>query len=240
MITLPLLREAAARLGVALDEVAVERLDRYRQLLLAANEQFNLTRITAPDEVELRLLADSLALLPLVPDGARSLLDIGSGGGVPGLPLAIARPGLRVVLLDATAKKVRFLDATARELGLTNVDAVHGRAEELARDRQHRERYDVVTARAVARLVSLVELALPFIAPGGRALFPKGSAADAELAEARYAIGMLGGWATPVDVSAGARVIVVDKRRPTPAQFPRRTGVPNKSPLYGPDARPVG
>jgi 16S rRNA (guanine527-N7)-methyltransferase len=238
MTTLPLLRLEVAKLGITLDDAAYDRLDRYRALLLAANEQFNLTRITAPEDVELRLLADSLALLPLIPAEARSLLDIGSGGGVPGLPLAIARPVLRVVLLDATAKKVRFLEATARELGLENVVAVHGRAEELARDGQHRERYDIVTARAVARLVTLVELALPFLAVGGRALLPKGSAAAEELAEARYATGMLGGVAAaPVDAIAGTRVVVVEKRRPTPAQFPRRTGVPGSSPLFGPDRR---
>jgi 16S rRNA (guanine527-N7)-methyltransferase len=236
--TLPLLRVEAADLGIELDDAAFNRLDRYRELLLAANEQFNLTRITTPEQIELRLFADSLALLPMVPPEARSLLDIGSGGGVPGLPLAIARPELRVVLLDATAKKVRFLEATARELGLENVVAVHGRAEELARDRQHRERYDVVTARAVARLVTLVELALPFLVVGGRALLPKGSAAADELTEARYATGMLGGSAaSPIDAIAGTRVVVIEKRRPTPAEFPRRTGVPNTSPLFGPDRR---
>jgi 16S rRNA (guanine527-N7)-methyltransferase len=224
---------AAERLGVALDAAAIERFRRYRELLLAANAQFNLTRVTDPAEVETRLFADSLALLPLVPPAARRLLDIGSGGGVPGLALAIVRPDLAVTLLDATAKKVRFLTDTARALDLPAVTAIHGRAEEIARDPAHRAGYDVVTARAVARLVTLVELTLPCVALGGVALMPKGSAAAQELAEAAYAIALLGGQARPLiqPPLEGTMIVAVDKRAPTPAQFPRRTGVPNKTPL---------
>ena len=225
----------ADRLGVTLDAKAVARFKRYRDLLLAANERFNLTRITDPDDVEVRLFADSLSLLPHVPDQASRLLDIGSGGGVPGLALAIARPDLSMTLLDATAKKTRFLTETADALGLLNVAAIQGRAEEIARDRNHRERYDAVTARAVARLVTLVELTLPFLRVGGLAVLPKGSAASQELDEARYAIGLLGGRARPLietDIE-GTTLVVVDKRKPTPAAYPRNTGVPNKSPLTG-------
>lgn len=225
----------ADRLGVTLDAEAVARFKRYRDLLLAANERFNLTRITDPDDVEVRLFADSLSLLPHVPDQASRLLDIGSGGGVPGLALAIARPDLSMTLLDATAKKTRFLTETADALGLLNVAAIQGRAEEIARDRNHRERYDAVTARAVARLVTLVELTLPFLRVGGLAILPKGSAASQELDEARYAIGLLGGRARPLietDIE-GTTLVVVDKRKPTPAAYPRNTGVPNKSPLTG-------
>jgi 16S rRNA (guanine527-N7)-methyltransferase len=234
--SLPHLRDAAARLNVPLDETSIERFRRYRDLLLAANEQFNLTRVTDPAEVEIRLFADSLALLPLVPDAAERLLDIGSGGGVPGLALAIVRPTLEVVLLDATAKKVRFLAETARALNLEHVTAIHGRAEELARDTRHRERYTAVTARAVARLATLAELTLPFLQPGGVAILPKGGGAAEELAEARYAIDVLGGRARPLvhPPLEGTTIAVIDKLRPTPVEFPRRTGVPSKSPLYGP------
>jgi 16S rRNA (guanine527-N7)-methyltransferase len=224
------------RLGIQLDAQALDRLARYRELLLDANSRFNLTRITDPDEIETRLFGESLALLTHVPPHATTLLDLGSGGGVPGLPLAIARPDLRVVLLDATAKKVAFLAETARELGLERVTALQGRAEEIGRNPQHRDHYDVVTARAVARLVTLVELALPLLVPGGVGLFPKGAGADEEVDEARYAVGMLGGRARPVisDAFTGTRLVAIDKRRPTPAAFPRRTGVPHKSPLLGP------
>ena len=208
---------------------------RYLELLLATNRVMNLTRIADPDDAQIRLLADSLDLLRLIPENARTLVDIGSGGGVPGLPLAIARPDLRVTLVDATAKKVRFLDETVSAIGLDRVAAVQGRAEELGRDPGHRDRYDVATARAVARLVSLVELALPLVRPGGVAILPKGAAAEEELKEARYAIRMLGGQARPIVDGAveGTRIVVIDKRKPTPEQFPRRTGVPNSSPLLG-------
>lgn len=229
----------ADRLGVVLDAEAAERFNRYRDLLLAANEHVNLTRITDPDDVESRLFADSLSLLPHIAVTSTRLLDIGSGGGVPGLALAISRPDLRVTLLDATAKKVRFLAETADALGLDNVLALQGRAEELAHDRHHRERYDVVTARAVARLVTLVELALPFLAIGGRAILPKGSAAAEELAEARYAIGLFGGRARQLVETEieGTTLVVIDKRKPTPSAYPRNTGVPNKRPLLGPHPR---
>jgi 16S rRNA (guanine527-N7)-methyltransferase len=230
------LRAAIETLGIALDERAFERFTRYRELLLAANARFNLTRITDPVEIEMRLFADSLALLPLIPAGAVNLLDIGSGGGLPGLALAIALPELPIDLLDATAKKARFLDDTARELELTQVRAMQGRAEDLGRNPDFRERYAVVTARAVARLVTLAELALPLVAPGGVALLPKGGAAAQELTDARYAIGMLGGRArrplrTPLP---GTTIIAIAKHKPTPAQFPRRPGIPNKTPLSAP------
>jgi 16S rRNA (guanine527-N7)-methyltransferase len=225
----------ARRLGVDLDAEAVDRFATYRDLLLDANTRFNLTRVTDPEDVEVRLFADSLSLLPHFPPNPVSVLDIGSGGGVPGLALAIARPTLPVTLLDATAKKVRFLQETATALGLDQVRAIHGRAEELARDPSHRERHTVVTARAVARLTTLVELALPFLSLGGRAILPKGRSAAEELDEARYAIGLLGGRARPLAATPleATTLVVIDKRRSTPPAYPRATGIPNRNPLVG-------
>lgn len=233
---LPILRSWLDEQRVGIDENEVQRLAQYLDRLLATNRVMNLTRITDPDDAQLRLLADSLDLLRFFPDDARTLVDVGSGGGVPGLPLAIARPDLHVTLVDATAKKVRFLDETASDLGLDRVAAIKGRAEELGRDPDHRDRYDIATARAVARLVTLVELVLPLVRPGGVAILPKGPAAGDELGEAEYAIRMLGGQARLIVDGAveGTRIVVIDKRKPTPEQFPRRTGVPNSTPLLGP------
>ncbi len=232
-MTLNQIQSFAQEIGVHVDADTLHTLDLYLDLLLEANAQFNLTRITNPDEVEIRLIGDSLALGPLIPRKARTLLDIGSGGGVPGMPIAIAFPRVAVTLMDATGKKVRFLSETAAVIGARNVNAIQGRAEELAREPDHRERYDVVTARAVARLATLVELSLPFLRLGGRAILPKGSAAGEELHEAEYAIRTLGGRAEPILESPveGTRVVVIDKVRPTPSEFPRRTGIPNKTPL---------
>jgi 16S rRNA (guanine527-N7)-methyltransferase len=222
--------------GLVLDAAVLARLRDYVALLLRANAHFNLTRITDPQDAESKLLADSLALLPLIPQHSTRLLDLGSGGGVPGLPIAIACPEIQVTLVDATGKKALFLSETADTLGLVNVVAIKGRAEELAHDARHRETYDALTARAVARMTTLAELALPFVRVGGRAILPKGLTVEEELAEAQYAIRMAGGRALPIVDSPveGTRIVVLDKIRPTPAQFPRRTGVPNKSPLYGP------
>lgn len=234
-MTLDRIQSFAASIGVQVEADMLHRLDLYLDLLLDANARFNLTRITDPNEVEMRLIGDSLALIPLIPPNARRLLDIGSGGGVPGMPIAIVSPRLSVTLMDATGKKARFLGETASVIGVGNVTAVQGRAEEMARDDKHRERYDVVTARAVARLATLVELTLPFLRVGGRAILPKGSAAEEELDEARYAIRMLGGSASRLHESPveGTRVVVIDKIKPTPSAFPRRTGIPNKTPLPG-------
>lgn len=230
---LPILTKWCNDLALPLDDATAVRLASYLDILLETNQVMNLTRITDPDDAQIKLLADSLDLLRFIPDDAHSVIDIGSGGGVPGMPIAIARPDLFVTLVDATAKKVRFLDEAAHKLELTNVEAIQARAEELGRNPKRRERFAVATARAVARLATLAELTLPFVRLGGVAILPKGSAADEELAEAAYAIGMLGGRARGVIQSnvAGTRIVVIDKVRATPAQFPRRTGMPNSRPL---------
>jgi 16S rRNA (guanine527-N7)-methyltransferase len=174
-----------AALGVALEPRAVQQLGAFLALLLAMNERLNLTAITDPAEAWSRHVLDALSLVPLLPPagaGARArLLDVGSGGGVPGLPLAIARPDLGVTLLDATEKKVAFLRAAAAALGLANVEAISGRAEALP---PAEERFDIVTARAVAKLSTLIGWTAPFAARGGRLLLVKGAQADAELRDA--------------------------------------------------------
>lgn len=234
--SLPILRRWLSEHDHALDAETIDTLERYLDRLLTTNAVMNLTRITDPNDAQIRLLADSLDLLRVVPSSARTLIDVGSGGGVPGMPLAIASRDLFVTLVDATAKKVRFLDEVVRILHLDNVVAIQRRAEELGRDARHRDRYDVATARAVARLATLTELVLPLVRPGGVAILPKGAAAEEELEEAGYAIRMLGGRPRPILDGAveGTRIVVIDKLKATPEQFPRRTGVPGSSPLRGP------
>ncbi|MEZ4393938.1 MAG: 16S rRNA (guanine(527)-N(7))-methyltransferase RsmG [Polyangiales bacterium] len=180
--------DLAARLeaiGVSLDEVATLRLRRYLAALLAMNEKMNLTAITAPDEVWSRHALDALSLVALLPPPREglALADVGSGGGVPGIPVAIARPDLAMTLIEATQKKATFLADVAATLGLKNVRVVASRAEALARS-PHRAAYDVVTARAVGRLQVLVPWTLPLLKRGGVALLIKGQKADEELAEA--------------------------------------------------------
>ena len=181
--------ERAADLGVKLDAVAFERLGRYLARLLWMNERMNLTAVVDPRSAWEKHVLDSMTLVPLLADlpAGASVCDVGSGGGVPGIPLAIARPDLSFTLIDATQKKCAFLDAVAQELELRAVDVRAGRAEDLARGPLGAS-FDVVTARAVARLAKLVPWTAPFVRPSGRLLLVKGQRADEELAEAGKAL----------------------------------------------------
>lgn len=228
--------DAIQILDLDLASGAREKLEGYLTLLMEANRQFNLTAIKDRDEAASRLIAESLAILPLIPDGARGLIDVGTGGGVPGIPLAIARPDLRVDLLDATRKKVRFLHDVAHQLELDNVVTIHARAEEYAHQQGVRERYDLAVARAVARLPALVELVLPFVRAGGSVILPKGDAVQDEIGDAKQAIRTLGGKLQPLYESPinQTRLVVIEKQRATPPVYPRRPGVPQKQPISVP------
>ncbi len=237
--------DANAVEGFGLSDDQVRQLAAYRDLVLDWNRRFNLTAVKDPAEVDRRLVLDALRLLPafdLATAGlARpGLVDVGSGAGFPGLVLKIARPQLDVTLLDATGKKVRFLDHAATELGLDHVAAVHGRAEELGHDRAHRGRYDVATARAVAALPTLLEYVVPFLRVGGTALLPKGLEIDAEIASGEDAARLLHARILSADALPGGttRLVVVEKTRPTADAFPRRSGLPTQQPLGSGQGRP--
>lgn len=213
--------------------------------LIAANRRVNLTAITDPLEIVERHFLDSLAVVahPVAAQmraerGANlSILDVGAGAGFPGLPVAIAWPDNRVVLLEATGKKAAFIAETAAALGQTNAAVITERAEEVAHDPDHRERYPLVLARALAPLPILMELTLPFVAPGGSLLLHKTWPWQAEVAEARAACAILGGAFSdlpeaPPDEASPRRILLpVAKVGPTPAAYPRRPGMPAKRPL---------
>jgi len=211
----------------------------YTQILLRENAKYNLTAITDPEEIRQKHFEDSLALLddepcPL-PPGA-SLLDVGSGGGFPGVPLKIARPDIALTLLEATGKKAEFLRMLVAELGLA-ADVLQARAEEAAHEPAYRERFDVVTARAVAALPLLCELCLPFVKVGGVFAAYKGTEEKAreELRAAAGAIEVLGAQVERVHSEAtaygGRTRIILRKISQTPANYPRNHGVMRKKPL---------
>ena len=177
-----------AALEITLDAPAIARTSDFLGRLLAMNELVNLTASTDPAEAWSRHALDALTLVPLMADLAEgsAVLDVGSGGGVPGIPMAIARPDLAFTLVEATQKKASFLTAVSAALGLTNVTVLAERAEVLGPTM--RARFDVVTARAVGRLVALVPLTIPFVKPGGRVMLIKGQRAEEELAEAAHII----------------------------------------------------
>lgn len=228
----------ATSLGIELDAGVLGQFRRYFDLLVEWNAKFNLTRITDEAEAADKHLLDSLAVLRLPMAGTwRRLADVGSGAGFPGIALKIARPDLEVTLIEATAKKVGFLEAAISGLGLAGIRAFHGRGEEYGRKPEFRERFDLVTARAVARLNALAEYCLPLVAVGGQFVAYKGPEGGDEAREAARACEALGGVPRPPETfelpgGSGRRtLIVVDKARATASEYPRAVAQIAKRPL---------
>lgn len=231
------------KLGIHLSGRQLEQFEEYYSMLIEWNEKMNLTGITERDAVYEKHFFDSLTLVRVVPfDSQGSLADIGSGAGFPSIPLAIVYPHLKVTIIDALAKRIRFLEAVTLKLGLTGVVSLHGRAEDVGRLREHRDQYDVVTARAVARLAVLNEFCLPFVRTGGVFIAMKGTDVSLELDESRYSVHKLNGRIQDVKrltlPSEGAErhLIICTKKSPTPAAYPRKSGIPLKSPLLKPSS----
>ncbi|OAB57202.1 hypothetical protein AY599_13245 [Leptolyngbya valderiana BDU 20041] len=223
----------AAELGIAFEPGEVEKLGCFLALLLHANTRMNLTAIKDPADAWQRHILDSLTLMaPLaeLPAGA-TVIDIGTGGGVPGVPLAIVRPDLRFAMLDATAKKTAFVRAAMDVFGVEHSKVVTARAEAAGRDPQHRDTYDAAIARAVGPMATIAELATPFVKPGGVALLIKGERAGEELENAKAALHLLlthhaGTLETPT-----GKIVILEKMRPTPKAYPRGNGEPKRKPL---------
>ena len=232
------LLSAAAEMGIVLSPVQGDQFAAYHEMLQTANRSFNLTRIPDdPAEAVDRNYLDCIA--PIAhgwPVGARTAIDVGSGAGFPGIPLAIALPQVHFVLLDALDKRVKFLQSAVDALGL-NAEAVHLRAEDAARRPEFREQFDIALARAVAPLNVLAEYLLPFVRTGGQMLALKGPDAENELTQAGAAIALLGGgtgYIEPVSIPGrdwSHRLVAVEKQSPTPEKYPRRAGMPEKKPL---------
>ena len=231
MIDRALLEAYAADLGVTLTDTQLAQFDRYAELLCEWNEKMNLTGITDPYGIVIRHFADSLTLVPFLPEGA-SLIDVGTGAGFPAVPAAIARPDIKVTLLDSLNKRLTFLNAVVEELGLSCV-TVHARAEDGGHKAELRQRFDAATARAVAALPTLCEYCVPFVKKGGVFVALKGPESDNEIDVARKAAKALGAAHTKtvrVQVPAcpkdgeeifDRRLIVFEKTGDTPKAYPR-------------------
>ena len=237
MIDRSLLRGAAAEIGIDLTERQLEQFDIYAGMLVETNRHMNLTAITEPKEIVYKHFADSLSLLSAHSlTGGASLIDVGSGAGFPGLPLAIARPDLQVTLLDSLQKRVGFLREAGETLSLGGLTAIHGRAEDAAHLPEMREAFDYAAARAVAALPALCELCLPFVRVSGYFLPQKGGDTATELEASASAIELLGGEGAgvyPVSLPEAElhTVIAVKKVRQTPPQYPRKPAKMAKNPL---------
>lgn len=216
-----------------------EAFDTLSRLLIEENKHTNLTRITEPDQIHIRHFLDSLAVLPVLDKLAENkssltVADIGSGAGFPAVPLAIVRPGWKFTSIEATGKKVNFQKKTVAELGLKNISVICGRVEELAHEKQYREKFDAAAARAVADLRILAELSLPLVKLGGLMLALKGPDAEKELAGAEQTIKLLGGktealWSYSLpDIDGRFNLISITKTASTPKEYPRSYSVISK------------
>jgi 16S rRNA (guanine527-N7)-methyltransferase len=234
----------AQQLGVELDAHQLDLFERYYRLLKSATSRISLTAVTGYEAMQQRHFLESLALLPalrqvdlLAARRQERVLDLGAGAGLPGLPLKIAAPDLSLTLLEATARKAAFLREVVSELALEQVEVLTGRAEEVARQADRRQTYELVVARAVAPLPTLLELALPFLRIGGVLAAPKGSRAPQEVSRSERALGLLGGKLLSVasltipGASHRPWLVLVRKVALTPEVYPRRPGIPAKRPL---------
>lgn len=232
-----LLKEGAKEYSISLSSMQIDKFSQYARLLAEWNEKINLTAITDPEGVVIKHFLDSLSIAQFIPDETKTLIDVGTGAGFPGIPLKIVKENLKVTLLDSLDKRVRFLNEISNNLILKDIVSVHGRAEDFGVDKKYRERFDFVTARAVANLPVLLEYCLPFVNIGGMFIAMKGPDAKKELKESHKALDILGGeiedvkFFTLPNSDIERYVILIKKCRHTPTNYPRKSGKPTKQPI---------
>ena len=235
------MKREAGELRIALNGGQLEQFFRYYELLVERNKVMNLTAITEEQDVVTKHFTDSLSLVKLMGAEAlagKTLMDVGTGAGFPGIPLKIAFPELNVTLLDSLNKRVRFLMDVCEELGLKDITAVHGRAEDFGRNLQYRERFDLCVSRAVANLASLSEYCMPFVKVGGYFVPYKSGEIEEELEAGKRAVKILGGEVEGVEkftlpgADASRSLIRIRKIKGISGKYPRKAGLPTKEPLY--------
>ena len=224
------------KMSISLNKEQYDQFYAYMVLLIEWNEKINLTAITEPQEIILKHFVDSLTIAKYIEEG-KTIIDMGTGAGFPGIPLKIYRNDVKVVLADSLNKRIKFLNEVIEKLQLKNIETIHCRAEELGKNKEYREKFDYATSRAVANLSTLSESLLPFVKLNGSGIFMKTMEIDEELENAKKAIKILGGRIEKVDKfeipesDLGRSIITVKKEKQTPSKYPRKPGTPAKEPL---------
>ena len=214
-----------------------EKFANYRALMLEWNKKINLTAITSEKDIDVKHFIDSLTILKYL-NNCKTLIDVGTGAGFPGIPIAIIKSDIKITLLDSLNKRINFLNEVISYLDLKNVNTIHGRAEEFGRNKLYREKYDVAVSRAVANMTTLSEYLLPFVKVGGICICMKGSNINEELENAKFAINELGGKIEKVDnfylpnTDIERNIVIIRKIKETSNKFPRKAGTPSKEPLH--------
>lgn len=224
--------------GIELSELQKNQFNRYYDLLIEWNDKINLTAITDKKDVIKKHFEDSLSITSVIDmNDIDSVIDVGTGAGFPGIPLKIVFPSLKLTLLDSLNKRINFLNTVVDELGLSDVTALHGRAEEIGRNASYRESFDLCVSRAVANLSTLSEFCLPFVKIGGYFVSYKSEKADIEYIEAKNAINLLSGGNVRIedviitDTDLTRKMVLIEKLSPIDDKYPRRAGIPLKKPL---------
>ena len=231
----------AEELGISIDKRILSSLDLYYKNLIEWNAVMNLTAITEEKDVYEKHFLDSLTITKIVSretlNQGCTLLDMGTGAGFPGLPIAIVFPNVKVILMDSLNKRIKFLEDTVQKLGLTNVTCIHARAEELAKNKNYREKQDICCSRAVANLATLSEYCLPFVKKGGYFVSYKTEQVQSEIEQSRKAIKVLGGdhvetvFFTLPGTDYQRSLVKIEKVSATPSRYPRKAGTPGKEPI---------
>ena len=228
--------DLSKKINIDLTEKQIQDFYNYMNLLLEWNEKINLTAITEMDDVILKHFIDSITILKYLKEN-ESIIDVGTGAGFPGIPVAIMNYRFNITLLDSLNKRITFLDEVCKKLELNNIKTIHGRAEDFGQDSKTREKYDIAVSRAVANLATLSEYLLPFVKVGGMCICMKGPDAEKEIEDAKFAIKELGGEIEKVekfvlpDTDMERNIILIKKIKETPKKYPRKAGIPSKQPL---------
>lgn len=230
------LKEYAKEMGVVLDEEILNKFYKYKDLVMAWNEKINLTAITDENEFLIKHFIDSITINKYI-EAEKSIIDVGTGAGFPGIPLKILNKDNKIVLFDSLNKRLKVLEDIIAKIELKNVETLHGRAEETFKNKEHREKYDIATSRAVAALNVLAELMLPAVKVGGICICMKGNNAEEEIKDAQKAIKELGGEIIKIEkiilpeLKLERNIVIIKKIKQTPNKYPRKPGTPQKEPI---------